>query len=230
MKTIIAVLLCFVTSVSYCSGKTISDYKKIFGKDYDKATVYISKNQWINDSLKKENINPEFAVAIIFPELIRYSAIQDIIEVSALKTLYIQYGTKYSDFSIGHFQMKPSFAEKIEEIFSAKNKKTKFSKKNSPQSRLDRIKRLDSDVWQLRYLIMFIKIMDSRFANEIFINESEKLRFYATAYNCGFTKSAQEIKDRINLSFFSTVLIPVEDTERYCYPDISVFFFENGSD
>lgn len=230
MKIIIAALLCFVTSVLYCSEKAISDYKKTFGKDYDKAIAYLSENQWINDSLKKENINPGFAVAIIFPELIRYSAIQDIIEVSALKTLYIQYGTKYSDFSIGHFQMKPSFAEKTEEIFSAKNKKTKFSKKNSPQARLERIKRLDSDVWQLRYLIMFIKIMDSRFANERFINESEKLRFYATAYNCGFTKSAQEIRSKMNSCFFSTEFIPVEDTKLYCYSDISVFFFENGSD
>ena len=53
------------------------------------------------------------AIAVVFPELIRYSALRDKIEITLLKSLYIYKGDDYADFSIGQFQMKPSFAELI---------------------------------------------------------------------------------------------------------------------
>ena len=56
----------------------------------------------------------DFVTAIVYPELLRYNYIQDFIETSGLELIYMRYGAKTADFSIGHFQMKPSFAEHIE--------------------------------------------------------------------------------------------------------------------
>jgi hypothetical protein len=87
------------------------NYYEIFGADYEYAVNKIEENSWWADTLVKNNIDPQFALSVIFPELIRYSSISDFIEVKALEVLYVQYGKDYSDFSIGLFQMKPEFAE-----------------------------------------------------------------------------------------------------------------------
>ena len=57
---------------------------------------------------------PSNVLPIVFPELIRYSLFRDYLETTMLERLYVKEGTSGADFSIGHFQMKPSFAEKIE--------------------------------------------------------------------------------------------------------------------
>ena len=59
-------------------------------------------------------IRTELAVAVVFPELVRYSALMDFMETTAVKALYQQKGVKGADFSIGRFQMKPSFVEDLE--------------------------------------------------------------------------------------------------------------------
>lgn len=46
----------------------------------------------------------------------RYNALKDDIESESLKVLYVQFGKTYADFSIGVFQMKPSFAEGVETL------------------------------------------------------------------------------------------------------------------
>src|SRR5664280_591993 len=93
------------------------NYKEVFGNHYQIAEDFITSNRWMADTLKSNGIDPCTGLAIIFPELIRYSSIRDIIETAALKSLYIQYGKNNEDFSIGQFQMKPSFAEDIEKEY-----------------------------------------------------------------------------------------------------------------
>jgi len=56
-------------------------------------------------------------LSIVFPELIRFNAIQDKIETFALQSLYVKYGKDYANFSVGPFQVKPSFAESLEKDF-----------------------------------------------------------------------------------------------------------------
>ena len=63
--------------------------------------------------LAKYHVSYPVAISIIFPEIVRYSALRDKVEISLLKTLYVNLGEDYADFSIGQFQMKPSFAEAI---------------------------------------------------------------------------------------------------------------------
>lgn len=230
MKAIISILIVLFSTSLFGATSTDKDYKKIFGKDYDNAFDFLKKNTWINDSLLKEDIDPAFAIAIVFPEIIRYSAILDIIESSALKTLYIQNGEKFADFSIGYFQMKPSFAETIENIHNkilqkAGNKTKIFDTQKTSSARKARILRLDNAKWQLRYLILFIKIMDAKYPNNSFANDTEKIRFYATAYNFGFTSDFSTIKKHINACTFYTGLFTNTDTKYYCYSDISASYY-----
>lgn len=58
------------------------------------------------------------ALAIVSPELIRWTAFKDFFETTALELLYVKKGKTYADFSIGHFQIKPSFVEQLEAYVS----------------------------------------------------------------------------------------------------------------
>ena len=60
-------------------------------------------------------------MAVVYPELLRYSPAQDVIEVEVNRRLYALHnlGGVRTDFSMGLFQMKPSFAERIEGYYRA---------------------------------------------------------------------------------------------------------------
>jgi len=232
MKQCLLILCLLIVILKLEAQKSEIDYKNVFGEDYIAAERYISDNPWIISSLEKENINSEFAIAIVFPEIIRYSAILNIIESSALKTLYIQNGEKYADFSIGYFQMKPSFAETVENInnkilLKSGRETGVFNTQKTVSARKARILRLDNEKWQLRYLILFIKIMDAKFSKFTFADETEKLRFYATAYNFGFTSDFATIKKQINFCTFYTGLFSNLESKYYCYSDISAFYYKS---
>lgn len=225
--------LCLITALlNLKAQKSDINYKIVFGKDYINAETYISKKPWIGTTLKQKNINPEFAIAIVFPEIIRYSAVLNIIESSALKTLYIQNGEKYADFSIGYFQMKPSFAETVENIHNkillkSGRKTGLFNTQKTVAARKARILRLDDPKWQLRYLILFIKIMEAEYPKASFKDEIEKLRFYATAYNYGFTSDFSTINKHIYSCSFHTDIFANSETKYYCYSDISYYYYKN---
>jgi hypothetical protein len=176
-----------------------SQFRLVFGEKYTEALVYLSGQLWISETLNASGISPAFAKALIFPEVIRYSAIRDRLEMHGLITLYVQYGSAYSDFSVGRFQMKPSFAVQVEKDAKdlPENRRIMLhtiDTSDCPQARLTRIQRLDSQIWQLQYLIWFIDIMDQRYGNVYKADEAEKLRFYATAYNCGYARPESEIR------------------------------------
>jgi hypothetical protein len=102
------------------------NYQEVFGDDWEKALAFESENRvWMEPLLVKNQISYPLAIAVIFPELVRYSALRDKMEITLLKALYINLGEDYANFSIGQFQMKPSFAEIIREkapsVFSRKS-------------------------------------------------------------------------------------------------------------
>lgn len=204
-----------------------ADYQKIFQGRYDDALLFIDDNSWIFDSLEKNGINPVFAIAIIFPELIRYSTIKDKMELGGLLTLYVQYGEKYANFSIGRFQMKPTFAEKLEKDFNSKHSwiKIKFNNSNTIEARIERIKRLNDIKWQVNYLAMFLNIMDTRYSEIRWGSQEEKLIFYATAYNSGYTLSKEKIKEHISYNMFYTGLVKPDSC--YNYADIALDYYWN---
>ena len=87
----------------------------------------------------KYDVSYPMAIAVVFPEIVRYSAIRDKIEITLLKALYINLGEDYADFSIGQFQMKPSFAEALHK--KAPMLKGRLRKLFQEKSKSDNIKK-----------------------------------------------------------------------------------------
>jgi hypothetical protein len=208
-----------------------ADYAQIFGHKYTNAVTFLYQNHWIWDSLKMHQVDPAFAIAIVFPEIMRYSEIKDKIEKGGLFSLYIYYGEKYANFSVGEFQMKPSFARQLEEDLAKlpKRKARQYPAINTADiqnARKERVKRLDDLQWQVRYLALFMRIMDQRYKNTQWTSNAEKLKFYATAYNFGYTKSYTAIYEAINKKNFHLGWTAIG--ERYCYADISLNYAHNA--
>jgi len=207
------------------------DYKEVFGKDYEYALKTIENGRWMTDTLENDGFDPNFALAIIFPELIRYSSLIDYIQVKGLEVLYVQYGMDYADFSIGLFQMKPSFAKRIE-VDLLKNslidKYTSLSalKPDSSETieiRKERIIRLKNDYYQLLYLEAFICIMDNLHQELAKIAPTDKLIFYSTAYNTGYFKDSPVIMDEMTRKSFYQGLD--SKSVKYSYSDISLWYY-----
>ena len=200
------------------------NYKEVFGDHYQTAEDFITSNKWIADTLTSKGIDPCTGLAIIFPELIRYSSIRDKIETAALKSLYIQYGKYYADFSIGQFQMKPSFAEDIEkEYIRWKGLPVEGTDTTScAASRKERIKRLNSAEGQVRYLCMFIKLMKRNLQQFSVSDKKEEVSLMAAAYNYVFRADINTLKEISRKRFFYIGIIASET--KFNYSDIAVDF------
>jgi hypothetical protein len=198
------------------------NYKEVFGYHYQLAEDFIASNTWIADTLKSNGINPCTGLAIIFPELIRYSSIRDKIETAALKSLYIEYGKDYADFSIGQFQMKPSFAEEIEkEYIKCIGWPIEGTDTTScAASRKERVKRMNSTEGQVRYLCMFIKLMKRNLKQISPLGKTEEIRLMAAAYNYGFKTDIKTLREVSQKRFFYTGIIASET--KFNYTDIAV--------
>lgn len=205
------------------------DYEKIFGSDWENAVQWVEENRsWIEPKLDKYNIPYALAIAVIFPELVRYSALRDRMETTLCKALYINRGEKYADFSIGVFQMKPSFAEMIRDeaslvMFRRSHAlfKDRGDYSDIKSFRASIIADLEKPETQLNYLIAFFKICDSQFRMHR-MDDNEKLKFLATAYNYGFTKSREDIETMVDRKFFNTKLF---QQENYAYSEVSLYWY-----
>lgn len=207
-----------------------TDYKKIFGNDWVKAEAFVSENEtWMKQLAKKYDVSFPLAVAIVFPELIRYSSLRDKMEITLLKSLYIYKGEEYADFSIGQFQMKPSFAELIYLNIKLlrgqiKNQfRAKMSIKDIRKYRSSVVSDLEQPESQFLYLIAFMKICETTYEIKD-KGEIQRVKFLATAYNYSFQKSYEEVDKMTDKKFFYTKLIRAES---YSYADISAFWYEN---
>lgn len=205
------------------------DYREIFGSDWEKAELFVTQNRvWMEPKLKKYHVSYPVAIAVLFPELVRYSALRDKIEITLLKSLYINLGEEYANFSIGHFQMKPSFAAKIHENVTGLMG-TKAGKMFKGKSEFDDIKSyrasivsdLENMETQLNYLIAFIKICEKKFDLQL-KNEDYIVRFLATAYNYGFWFAKEQVQKMDGEKYFRTTILK---TESYSYSDVSLFWY-----
>jgi hypothetical protein len=210
------------------------DYSVVFGTDYEFAVNLIRQEPWMSDTLSAHGFDPDVALSIVFPELIRYSSIMDYAQLAGLEVLYVQYGAGYADFSVGWFQMKPSFAEKIEKDIllldpegpSSSISLIKPDTTGAVESRKARLLRLKDPYFQLLYLEAFLTFMDNTYPADAFHSEQEKLAFYATAYNAGYFKEESVIRDEmLKKRFYKGMETP---GDRYSYADISVTFYRSA--
>ena len=182
-----------------------NDFGEAFNQRFETTRIKASKLQPSFELCSKlANKSPHFLTSIVFPEMMRYSEIKDGIESESLKVLYVQLGQQYADFSIGPFQMKPSFAEYIEEKVSLLLDSTVRKELNlaynsdSPEGiRQERVNRLMDQEWQQVYLTAFVLLCDQFYKEKIFQSELEKMQWYAAVYNGGFDKSREWIRKKI---------------------------------
>jgi hypothetical protein len=205
------------------------NYPEIFGEDWKKAMLFECDNRsWIEPILAKNHISYPLAISVIFPELVRYSALRDVMEITLLKALYINLGDDYANFSIGQFQMKPSFAALVrEQANSVLNRRSgiSFMRKSDFEDikdyRKSIVKDLEDPRTEFNYLVAFIKICEKNFRTNR-MDEISALKFLATAYNFGINKNTSEIEKMIDKKYFNTKLFK---TENYSYADVSLFWY-----
>lgn len=206
-----------------------TDYQDLFGDNWNKAVIFEKENRnWMEPLLKRNHISYPMAIAIIFPELVRYSALRDKMEITLLKTLYINLGQDYANFSIGRFQMKPSFAEMIRDqapLIRGRISGIKFKHRSEYDDLKNFRKSIVTDLEDLKtqfnYLIAFLKICEKKY-NTDQMNEIERLKFLATAYNYGIDKSPEQIERMTDKKFFNITLFK---TENYSYADVSLYWY-----
>ncbi|MDZ7876714.1 MAG: hypothetical protein U5L45_03545 [Saprospiraceae bacterium] len=142
------------------------------------------------------------ALSVVFPEVIRFNSFSNYIETKTLEWVYVDFGAEKADFSVGLFQMKPSFVEKLEKV--SKADPTLFrpfhdvlsypATLSDTEIRRMRVARLQNFETQFSYAQVFLLICNNKFKNEVFADTNEKIKFFAAAYNFGFDKDVKDIK------------------------------------
>lgn len=203
-----------------------------FNQDiFDAIHILNQEHETIDRLSGQYGCNTLEVISIVFPEIIRYSRFKDFFETKALEQLYVQNGSSSADFSIGFFQMKPSFVEDLEyHVQQLPGLKTDFQEVVNYQvtseegRRFERIERLKSFEWQLKYAFCYYNIMQKCFEGFQFENDEARLRFFASAYNFGFTRSFEEIEAWMNEKAFPYG--KKFQTEQFAFCELSAAFYK----
>ncbi|MBN1821739.1 MAG: hypothetical protein JW833_13550 [Prolixibacteraceae bacterium] len=226
---------CFVFNISAQENNVNSSYAQIFASGWQKAITFISENRrWMEDECLTYGIDYKTAVSVIFPELVRYSILRDKIEITLLKALYTNKGDEYANFSVGVFQIKPTCAETvIDNVDKLKNPafKTWFRKQHADLRdyglRKAIVDELEDPGNEFIYVLAIIRFLDKTYKDHRWTDGIEKIRFYAAAYNGGFSNTEAWIRQQMEAKTFHTGI--VKPKECYCYADIAADFFAGFS-
>jgi hypothetical protein len=225
-RTMRVLMIIILLSSPFLQAQSQSlNYPEIFGDDWKKAVEWEQDNRvWMKHALDERDISYPLAISIIFPELIRYSALRDKMETAMLKTLYVNLGDEYADFSIGMFQMKPSFAESVREKMPHSNGlfENRHDQDDDVAYRKSIVKDLEDPRVQINYLIAFIKICERSIKIPGY-DELLRVKFYSTVYNFGFKMNPGDVGKMTDKKFFNTKSFKSHD---YSYSDISVFWYK----
>lgn len=171
----------------------------------------------------KYSLDSKFIFCIVSPEVSNFSIVTNFFELNSLYLLYLTGGSDYGNFSVGQFQMKPFFIEKLEkEILKYPDLKSNFKHllfaQENRDSRKKRLDRMVSISGQMQYLDALLAILQKK--NILFPNLEDKLKYYATAYNTGFHKSKEQIT-----SEFSKKRFPTFSNIKFNYSQIALEFY-----
>lgn len=225
-----ALLLAFALAAAPAPGQ---DFEAVFGGRY-KAAVQLTRERGAVWAARCAALgaDPQTLVPVIFPELLRFSLLRSEVEMLGVATLYVQQGTRGADFSIGRFQMKPSFVETLERGIRADTGAPPGLRvilefpgaATERDRRAARYGRLASDDWQLTYLACFYRLVSRRFALQDLPVE-DRIRFLASAYNHGFQLDRQEIIRAEDLRCFPSGRASGRPNP-WRYTDVAVDFYE----
>ena len=97
----------------------------------------------------------------------------------------------------------------------------RMTDKEGRSARIELVRRLEQQDWQMKYLALFCRVVQHRFRRMKFESEQEKLRFYANAYNAGFMLDSERLR-RYKGAYF-----PHLAKQKFRYADVSLWFYEN---
>lgn len=224
LQTLIFTLLLSV--LSSLTGNTES-YTELFGSYWNRATEKIAERRAVwNEVFLALDTETTECEAVIFPEQLRYSRLQNNMEQAALWSLYVRGGKQKANFSIGLFQMKPSFAEEVETAWMKSplrhEYKLYFNCNDNNEVRRRRLQRLTNERWQCVYLAVFIRLMLEREPSLQKLSSEERVSLLATAYNVSFRASLEVLRRSQKRRSFHLDLIPTKRTVYYAYAEIAV--------
>ena len=194
------------------------------------------------DVWRSFDVDPKIAESVVWPELERYSRLQDLMETGANYGAYIRSGGG-PDFSIGLFQMKPSFVEDLEKAWMrsglARRYNLWFDTDPTPTARRVRIARLQKEDWQVTYVGVFLRLLYASYGSYNKKGErtqdgletlpvADQVRLAATAYNHGCAWAAPGYGDLDRLRahaserHFHYAVVPTKRTRRYCYATLAL--------
>ena len=221
-------MLCLLLLTGSGTAFSVS-YPKVFGDDWTSAAQFVHEHHaaWI-PLFEEFGVDARLVEAIVLPELIRYSRWQDEIEKAAVNGLYVLQGTSGANFSIGRFQMKPSFAEEVEAAWNqsalAKEYGFVFNLQDGVEARRSRIRRLGTMEGQCRYLAIFIRLQFLRHPQLLQLELREQVGMLATIYNHSFSTTWEQACHLRHQKSFHTDIIATRHTPKYCYADIAQAF------
>lgn len=206
---------------------SVASYFEAYPQESQSAVDYVSMHKKeikvLTKFLSKEDAR--LAMCIVAPEISQYSTVSDAAETFALYTLYVQ--GQISNFSIGEFQMKPSFAVSIEDEvlrydYLSKYRTLIIDKIGERAIRYERVERLSSLKWQLIYLAAFFEIAKRRTNNTSFKTPEEKLKYFATLYNAGINVDENRV-----YYFYDIDGFPKYSSQSFNYGDICIEFYKH---
>jgi hypothetical protein len=232
MRPVLAGLTLPVILLGLCVPRAEGeDFPRIFGARYARALGIVEQNapSWCV-RLSELGVDPEVLLPVVFPELLRSSLIRDEAETLGLALLYVNGGTQRADFSVGRFQMKPSFVEALEVALPSLERLPPGlggedilpRSPDGPGVRADRLARLRDPGWQVRYLALFGRVVDSRWHSAALPIE-DRIRLAAAAYNRGFWHTDSEIRTAITWRLFPRTGLGAPGPYRYT--DVAVDFY-----
>ena len=180
-------------------------------------------------------ICPEIAEAVVYPEILRYSTLQDIVESTLNYSTYVTTGSKGFNFSVGRFQIKPSFVEQLEAAWMQSGLDSQFHYRfdtgDTRQARRQRIRRMQKEKWQPVYLGMFLRMLYWSYGGLDGLSFDEQVRLIANAYNRGCpwpeagTGDLDILRHRIADKTFHFTLGSGRMAEHYAYPELALDWF-----
>ena len=220
----------FLASVFFApspvSGQT---YRDLYPRKVDVALAHALENETAYQTIFDEyNCSSSFLISLVLPEVSNYNEYKDLVELKALEVFYTELGAEYSDFSVGLFQMKPSFIESLEksvrenEFLEDFHRITQYSTNNPIEIRAERIDRIRQLEWRTRYLCCFYCLVNEKFRHIAFESEEEKLAFFAMVYNRGIEASEEEIRRWMQIPYF-----PNRGTQGdFSYSSVALEFYK----
>lgn len=188
-----------------------------------------SRNDRWREIFSSLDVDPQECEAVVFPELLRYRRLQDGVEQAALMAWYIDGGTAASNFSVGLFQMKPSFVEDVERAWMQSGLQYEyelyFVDGSSRDIRRRRVSRIRDEEWQCVYVALFVRMMLQREPSLLEMTPEDRVAFLATAYNYSFNAPLDELQNQISRKNFYLDIIRLKRTPCYSYAELAKRYF-----